>query len=59
MHDVPFIDGPDVSPAMDGDCQLLPWSRRDAGEKKLAPNIFQPPGALIGQQMEIPEILDR
>jgi hypothetical protein len=47
MHDVPFMDGPDVSPAMDGDSLGRDRTR----------NIFQAP--LIGQQMETPEILDR
>jgi hypothetical protein len=61
MRDVPWMDGADVSPTMDGDRQVLPWSRRDSAEEiwLRAKNIFTPPGnagALIGQQVQISEI---
>jgi hypothetical protein len=55
------MDGADVSPTMDGDRQVLPWSRRNSAEGNLAQSekYFHPPGdagALIGQQVQISEI---
>src|SRR5271170_2242188 len=40
MHDVPFMDGPHVSPAMDGDSQPCSRVARDSGEKSW--KIFSP-----------------
>ena len=58
-YDVPLMDGADVSPTMDGDCQPCSLGRDVTRARKIwlrAKIIFTDAGALIGQKVQISEI---